>query len=46
MTEELDQKAPRPLKAGLIVRRAEKELDFKFLSIEEGLEKMRRDLSE
>jgi dTDP-4-dehydrorhamnose reductase len=44
-TEELKQPAPRPLKSGLIILKAETELGYKPHSIYESLIKMKRELS-
>jgi len=43
-TEELKQRAKRPLYAPLNVEKAEKELGVKMLSVREGLEKMKNQL--
>jgi len=40
-TNELNQPARRPLKSGLIVSKSSNELDIKFLSIEEGILKLK-----
>ena len=44
-TEELKQAAPRPLKSGLLILKAQTELGYKPHSIDESLAKMKRDLS-
>ncbi len=44
-TEELKQVAPRPLKSGLLILKAETELGYKPHSIHESLVKMKRELS-
>lgn len=44
-TEDLKQAAPRPLKSGLIILKAETELGYKPHSIFESLVKMKRELS-
>jgi len=44
-TDELNQPAPRPLKSGLIILKAETELGYKPHSIEESLAKMKKELS-
>jgi dTDP-4-dehydrorhamnose reductase len=44
-TPELKQAAPRPLKSGLIILKAETELGYKPHSIDESLAKMKRELS-
>lgn len=44
ITEELNQTAPRPLKSGLKIKKAEKNLGYKPLKIEESLDKMRSSL--
>jgi dTDP-4-dehydrorhamnose reductase len=44
-TSELNQLAQRPLKSGLIILKAETELDYKPLSILESLEMMKKELS-
>lgn len=44
-TEELKQKARRPLKSGLITLKAETELNYKPLSIEESFLLMKKELS-
>ncbi len=43
-THELEQKAPRPLRAGLISLLAEAELGFRFSGINEGLVAYRREI--
>lgn len=45
ITQELNQPAPRPLKSGLIILKAETELNYKPRSIEETLQLMRKDLN-
>jgi dTDP-4-dehydrorhamnose reductase len=44
-TSELNQPAPRPLKSGLIILKAETELGYKPLSIIESLAMMKKELS-
>lgn len=44
-TPELNQAAPRPLKSGLIILKAETELGYKPHSIDESLAKIKRELS-
>ena len=44
-TEELKQAAPRPLKSGLLILKAQTELGYKPHSIDESLAKMKRELS-
>jgi dTDP-4-dehydrorhamnose reductase len=44
-TPELNQAAPRPLKSGLIILKAETELGYKPHSIDESLAKMKKELS-
>jgi hypothetical protein len=41
----LNQPAPRPLKSGLIILKAETELDYKPLSILESFAMMKKELS-
>ena len=43
-TAELDQAAPRPLQAGLLVNKGEHDLGMKFFSVEEGLNHLKEDL--
>lgn len=45
-TAELAQAAPRPLRTGFIISKAEKELNFRPHSLEEGLEIVRAQLKE
>jgi dTDP-4-dehydrorhamnose reductase len=44
-TKELNQAAPRPLKSGLIILKAQTELGYKPHSIDESLLKMKKELS-
>jgi len=44
-TKELNQAAPRPLKSGLIILKAQTELGYKPHSIDESLMKMKKELS-
>jgi dTDP-4-dehydrorhamnose reductase len=44
-TDELNQAAPRPLKSGLLILKAETELGYKPHSIDESLAKMKKELS-
>ena len=44
-TEELKQAAPRPLKSGLLILKAQTELGYKPHSIDDSLAKMKRELS-
>ena len=44
-TDELKQAAPRPLKSGLLILKAQTELGYKPHSINESLAKMKRELS-
>ncbi|MBZ0179182.1 MAG: dTDP-4-dehydrorhamnose reductase [Melioribacteraceae bacterium] len=43
-TEDLNQAARRPLKSGLVIQKAEKELDYFPKSIEKSFEKMRQEI--
>ena len=45
LTQELNQRAPRPLKSGLIILKAETTLSFKPHSIEDSLQKMKIELN-
>jgi len=44
-TSELNQKAPRPLKSGLITLKAETQFGMRFLNATEGLSLLKRELS-
>lgn len=45
ITSELNQPAKRPLRSGLITLKAETELGFRAIAVEESFEKMRNELS-
>ncbi len=45
-TSDLQQAAPRPMKSGLIVEKAERELGMKFLTAREGLQILKQELED
>lgn len=45
-TSDLQQAAPRPMKSGLIVEKAERELGIQFLTAREGLLKLKQELED
>jgi len=45
-TTDLQQQAPRPMKSGLIVEKAEQELGMRFLTAREGIIKLKQELDD
>lgn len=45
-TADLKQTAPRPMKSGLLVGKAERELEMRFLTAREGLQQLKQELED